>query len=122
MTTTASRTAALPPTSAALFALLGLIDIGLLGVIGSSVAPPLPVSLFIALLGLVTIVALVPARAGNRPALITAVTARIVSGLLAFAAFFAGAPVWIMAVEAFVIVATVIALVLLRRSPRPQVA
>jgi len=33
------------------------------------------------------------------------------------AAFFAGAPAWIMAVEAFVIAATLTALVLLRRQP-----
>ena len=48
----------------------------------------------------------------------TAVTARVISGLLAFAAFFAGAPAWIMGVEAFVIAATIAGLVLLRRQVR----
>jgi hypothetical protein len=119
--TTAARTinrpAYLPPTSAAIFALLGIIDIGLLGVVGSSIAPPLGVSIAFAMLGLVTLVALVPARNGSRPGLITAVIARVISAVLACGAFIAGAPPWVMAVEGFVIVATIVALVLLRRRP-----
>lgn len=114
---TSTRAISLPVLPAAIFALLGLIDIALLGVIGSSVAPPLGVSLVIAALGLVTLVGLVLARRGSRPGFLAAVTARVISGLLAFAAFFASAPAWIMAIEAFVIVATATALVLLRRSP-----
>jgi hypothetical protein len=116
------RTPALPAAPAAIFAVLGLTDIALLGVIGSSVAPPLAVSIVIALLGLVTLVALVPARRGSRPAFVAALGTRIVSALLAFGAFFASAPAWIMAIEAFVIVATIVALVLLRRPPQPQTA
>ena len=50
----------------------------------------------------------------------TAPTVRVISALLAAAAFFAGAPAWIMAIEAFVIAATVTGLVLLRRPPRPR--
>jgi hypothetical protein len=119
---TAARPASLPAAPAVIFAILGLIDIGLLGVVGSSIAPPLAVSIVIAGLGLVTLVALVPARHGSRPAFITAVTARVISAVLALAAFFADAPAWIMAVEGLVIVATIIALVLLRRRPRPQAA
>jgi hypothetical protein len=119
---TIDRPASLPAAPAAIFAVLGLVDIALLGVIGSSVAPPLAVSILIALLGLVTLAALFPARRGSRPAFVTALVARIVSALLAFAAFFASAPAWIMATEAFVIVATVIAVVLLRRQARPQAA
>jgi hypothetical protein len=117
-TTTTKRPAYLPVAPAAIFALLGLLDIGLLAVVGSSIAPPLGVSITLAMLGLVTLVALVPARRGSRPALITAVIARIVSALLAFGAFIAGAPAWIMAVEGFLIVATIVALILLRRGPR----
>jgi hypothetical protein len=121
---TTSRTAAgaisLPIAPAVIFALLGLIDIALLGVVGSSIAPPLAVSIIIAALGLITLVALTPARHGSRRALIAAVIARVMSALLAFAAFFADAPAWIMAVEAFVIAATITALVLLRRPPRLQ--
>ena len=115
---TSTRATSLPSLPAAIFALLALIDIALLGVIGSSVAPPLAVSLGIAALGLVTLAGLALARSGSRPGLMTAVTARVISGLLAFAAFFAGAPAWIMGVEAFVIAATIAGLVLLRRQVR----
>jgi hypothetical protein len=116
---TTVRPAHLPATSAVIFALLGLLDIGFLGVVGSSIAPPLAISIVFALLGFVTLVALVPARRGSRPALITAVTARVISAVLACGAFIAGAPVWVMAAEGSLIVATIIALVLLRRRPRP---
>jgi hypothetical protein len=113
-----ARTALLPAAPAAIFALLGLIDIALLGVIGSSIAPPLGISLLVAALGLITLAALIPARNGSRLALRTAVAARVISALLAFGAYVAGAPAWIIATETFVIVATVIALVLLRRESR----
>jgi len=43
-------------------------------------------------------------------------------GALAVPAFFLNAPAWVMALEAFVIAATVTALVLLRRPPRLQEA
>jgi hypothetical protein len=122
MTTTASRlparSALLPAAPAAIFTLLGLIDIALLGVIGSSIAPPLAVSLLVAALGLVTLAAVIPARHGSRPALRIAVAARVISALLAAGAFIATAPAWIRATEGFVIVATVAALVLLRRAAR----
>lgn len=117
---TTTRTASWPVLPVAIFALLGLVDLGLLGVIGSRVAPPLAVSLVVAALGLITIVGLVLARNGSRPPFRTAVAARVISGLLAFAAFFAGAPAWIMGIEAFVIVATIAGLVLLRRQVRQR--
>jgi hypothetical protein len=119
---TPTRTAYLPTAPAAIFALLGLIDVALLGVVGSSIAPPLAVSLVVAALGLATLAALIPARHGSQAALVTVVATRVISALLAVGAFIATAPFWIMAVEAFVIVATLAALVLLRRSPRPQAA
>jgi len=111
------RPASLPAASAVLFALAALIDIAFLAAIGSKDAAPLPVIIFFALLGVVTLAALVPARRGNRPALITAVVLRVVSALLAFVSFFASAPLWVMLCEAVVIVSTVVALVLLRRRP-----
>lgn|GEM_PF-4944288 len=80
-------------------AVLGVIDIALLGVIGSSVAPPLGVSLLFAFLGLVTVMGVIPARRGNRPAYPAVVLTRIVSALLAFGAYIAGAPYWINAIE-----------------------
>lgn len=62
---TTATAASLPSTPAAIFALLGFIDIALLGVVGSSIAPPLAVSIIVAALGLVTLAALTPARRGS---------------------------------------------------------
>jgi hypothetical protein len=109
--------ASLPAAPAGLFALASVIDISFLAAIGSKNAAPLPVILAFALLGLSTLAALIPARRGSRPALITAVALRSISGLLAFVSFFAGAPVLVMAGEGVVIVSTVAALVLMRRRP-----
>jgi hypothetical protein len=121
---TTSRTtggaSSLPTAPAVIFALLGLIDIALLGVVGSAIAPPLAASIIVAALGLVTLAALIPARHGSRRALITVVVARVISALLAVAAFIADAPAWVMAIEALVIAATATALILLRRPPRLQ--
>jgi uncharacterized membrane protein len=117
MTTTQATIAppsALSNAPAGIFAVLGVIDIALTGVIGSKDAPPLVVSLGIAALGLITLLSLVPARRGSRPALTAIVVTRVISAILAVPAFFLDAPVWVMAVEAFVIVATIVALVLVR--------
>ena len=108
-----ARLAALP---AILFAVAAVIDIAFLSAIGSDDAP-VPVIILLAVLGAGTLAALVPARRGSRPALIVAVVLRVVSALLAFVSFFAGAPAWVMIAEAVVIVSTVVALVLLRRRP-----
>lgn len=112
------RPSALPNAPAAIFAVLGLIDVALAGVIGSSDAPPLVVSLGVAALGLITLLSLVPARRGSRPALVAIVVTRVISAVLAVPAFFLDAPGWVMAVEGFVIAATITALVLLRQQGR----
>ena len=111
------RTAVTDP-AAALFAVLGLIDVGLTGVIGQSDAPPLIVSLVLAASGLITLASLVPARRGSAAAVRAIVATRIISAGLAVPAFFLGAPGWVLIVEGFVIVATILALVLLRRQSR----
>jgi hypothetical protein len=118
MTTTQAaiaRPSALSNAPAAIFAVLGVIDVALTGVIGSKDAPPLVVSLGIAALGLITLLSLVPARRGSRPALTAIVVTRVISAILAVPAFFLDAPVWVMAVEGFVIAATIVALILVRR-------
>ena len=112
------RPSALPNAPAAIFAVLGLIDVALTGVIGSSDAPPLVVSLGVAALGLITLLSLVPARRGSRPALVAIVVTRVISAVLAVPAFFLDAPAWVMAVEGFVIAGTITALVLLRQQGR----
>ena len=63
------RPSALPNAPAAIFAVLGLIDVALMGVIGSADAPPLVVSLGAGALGLITLLSLLPARRSSRPAL-----------------------------------------------------
>jgi len=102
----------------AIFATLGLIDVALTAVIGSSGAPPLIVSLGVAVLGVGTLLALVPARRGSRGALTAVVVTRVISAALAVPAFFLNAPAWVMAVEGFVIVATITALVLVHQQNR----
>ena len=108
------RPSALPNAPAAIFAVLGLIDVALMGVIGSADAPPLVVSLGAGALGLITLLSLVPARRGSRPALVAIVVTRVISaGLFAAPAFFLDAPGWVMVVAGFVVGGTIIALVLL---------
>jgi hypothetical protein len=59
---TLARPVSLGNTVTAIFATLGLIDVALTAVIGSSDAPPLIVSLGVAALGLITLLSLAPAR------------------------------------------------------------
>jgi hypothetical protein len=115
---TLARPVSLSNAATAIFAILGLIDVALTAIIGSSDAPPLIVSLGVAALGLITLLALVPARRGSRGALTAVVATRVISAVLAVPAFFLNAPAWVMAVEGFVIVATIAALVLVHRQNR----
>ena len=115
---TLARPASLGNAAAAIFALLGLIDVTLTAVIGSPDAPPLIVSLGVAALGLITLLSLVPARRGNRGALTAVVVTRVISAVLAVPAFFLNAPAWVTAVEGFVIAGTITALVLVHRQGR----
>jgi hypothetical protein len=110
------RLTPLTGTTTTIFVLLGLIDVALVGAIGSADPPPLAVSLGIAALGLITLGALVPASRGSRSALGTVVVVRVISALLAVPAFFLSAPVWVMVVEGFVIAATITALYVLRQN------
>ena len=122
MTTTheaAIRPSALPDVPAAIFAVLGLIDLALTAVIGSSDAPPLVVSLGAGALGLITLLSLVPARRGSRPALVAIVVTRVISAtVFAAPAFFLGAPGWVMVVVGFIVAGTIIGLVLLWQQGR----
>jgi hypothetical protein len=115
---TLARPASLSNAATAIFAVLGLIDVALTGVIGSSDAPPPIASLGVAALGLITLLSLVPARRGSRGALIAIVVTRVISALLAVPAFFLNAPTWVMIVEGFVIAATITALALVHQQSR----
>ena len=115
---TLARPVSLSNAATAIFATLGLIDVALTAVIGSSDAPPLIVSLGVAALGLITLLALAPARRGSRGALTAIVVTRVISAVLAVPAFFLNAPAWVMVVEGFVIAATITALVLVHQQRR----
>lgn len=115
---TLARPAHLSNIATTIFATLGLIDVALTGVIGSSAAPPLMVSLGVAALGLITLLSLPPARRGSRGALIAIVVTRAISAVLAVPAFFLNAPVWAMVVEGLAIADTITALVLVHQQSR----
>jgi hypothetical protein len=118
-TTSAPVTSQVSPLDAAttvIFAVLGVVDVALVGAIWTSSPPPLGVSLGVAGLGLITLAGLPAARRGSRIALGLIVGARLISAALAVPAFFLDAPAWAMLVEGLVIVATVAALILLRRN------
>jgi hypothetical protein len=130
MTTTqaVSRPSSLTSGITSTFAVLGLIDIALAALIGynalagvTDYANPaaLTASFGIAVLGLITLLSLAPARRGNRPALIAIIVTRVLSAAVAVAgfmlnAFFWSGPGWAIIGELLVIVATIAALVLLR--------
>ena len=118
MTTTQTHSSptVLTPSTTVIFAVLGLIDIALVGAIWTADPPPLAVSLGVGALGVVTLAGLMPANRGSRGALGAVVVSRVISALLALPAFFLDAPAWVMVVEGFVVVATVCALVMVRRS------
>src|SRR3954470_16114726 len=98
-TPTHTRTSLLTPTTTVIFAVLGLIDIALVGAIWMDDGPPVVVSLGVAALGLITLAGLIPANRGNRRALGAIVISRVISALLALPAFFLDAPAWVMVVE-----------------------
>ena len=118
MTTTQTHSppSLLTTSTTAILAVLGLVDVALVGAIWSADPPPLAVSLGVGALGVITLAGLVPANRGSRPALGAVLVSRVVSALLALPAFFLDAPAWVMVVEGFVVVATVCALVMVRRS------
>jgi hypothetical protein len=109
-----ARSVSLPTASAVLFAVSSLVDIAFLSAVGSEDAP-VPVIITLALLGAGTLAALVAARRGSRPALITVVILRVFSALLGLVSFFVGSPLWVVICEAVVIASTVAGLVLMRR-------
>ena len=105
---------------------LGVVDLAslLIPTEPDGQGPPLSVTIFSAVMGLVTVAAaVVVARSGNRTALRVMAVARILSGLTAVPAFFEPdvGPVFV-AFGAAVVVLTVIAVVLLMSRPRTRVA
>lgn len=98
----------------AILALVALVDLSWLiearlGAVSSADAPPTPVLVSFALLGLITLAATRPALRGHRTAAWVVVVSRVVSVLYAVAPAFAfGAPAWVLAVGSVVIVLTAV--------------
>jgi hypothetical protein len=100
----------------AVFALLALLDISWMiqawtGLVDSSDAPPGAVLVLFALVGVVTLATLQPARQGNRTAAWIMAGSRVVSVFLAdLPAVFLDAPGWVIAVASVAILLTVLGL------------
>jgi hypothetical protein len=104
---------------------LGLADVASLATIGQEMSPgeqgpPAGVTIFSAVLGVITLVGVVIAwRSGSRVAVRAVAGSRIVSMILGLPAFFAdGVPAGWIVISAVAVVLTLVALALmLRRSP-----
>lgn len=109
--------------------ILGLGDIASLGTLGQTLepgqdGPPAGVTIFSAVLGLITVVAVVIAwRKGARGAVRAVAGTRILSLLLGLPAFFvSGVPAGAVVLTAIGVVLTVVALALILRKPAAVVA
>lgn len=107
-----------------LAAVLGAGDIASLGTLGQQLepgqdGPPAGVTIFSALLGVITLVGVVIAwRSGSRAAVRAVAGTRIVSLLLSLPAFFvSGVPAGWVAITGVAVVLTVVALALILRKP-----
>ena len=105
---------------------LGVVDIAslLIPTPPDGQGPPLSVTIFSAVMGVITVAAaVVVARSGNRTAVRVMAAARILSGLTAVPAFFEpDVPPVFVAFGAAVVVLTVIAVVLLMSRARTPIA
>lgn len=93
---------------------LAALDLVGLAGLGMDDAPPLAVVLSGGILGLLTVVAAVPAWRGSRPGLLGVVVTRAISGLLGFGVYFdSAAPTWAVVATSLFIVASIAAVWLL---------
>jgi hypothetical protein len=111
---------------------VGLVLAGLLGLVDlagpffptppGEVGPPLAILVLDAILGVVTLVAVVVAWRTRRRALVRlAAGARILSMITALPAFFAGVPAFLVAVVSLFVVLTITTVVLMLLPPRHSV-
>jgi hypothetical protein len=108
-----------------LAAVLGLADVASLGTLGQQMdpgeqGPPAGVTIFSAVLGVLTLVCVVIAwRSGSRPALRGVAGTRILSMILGLPAFFAdGVPAGWVAISAVAVVLTLVCLALVLSRPK----
>jgi len=111
---------------------VGLVLAGLLGVsdVASVFSPPTPpgevgpptgILVLDAVLGVITVLAVVVAFVTRRRGWVRlAAGARILSMITALPAFFAGVPAWLVAIVAVFVVVTVLTIVLMLLPNRPQ--
>jgi hypothetical protein len=117
MTTNLTAPATNQPTTTvklglAALAIAGVLDLFQLFVLGTPDAPPIGVLLTTCGLGVVTLLGVAAAWRGNRAGLLVAVAARILDSALGIPAFALGAPAWVQALIASMILLTVVGVVL----------
>jgi hypothetical protein len=104
-----------------LSALLALLDIAGIFTVGTEQAPPLPLTLVAAAVGVITLVAVVPAWRGARGGLVAVVITRVIAALLNVPAYFTDGvtSAILMAATAFMLVGLLAAAFLLPALLRP---
>jgi hypothetical protein len=105
-------------TGLAALAVAGVLDLFQLLVLGSPDSAPVGVVLTTSGLGLVTLVGVAVAWRGSRAGLLIAVVARVVDSALGIPAFFLGAPAWVLALIAAMLVLSVVGVVLVASDVR----
>jgi hypothetical protein len=112
-------------TGLVLAGLLGLLDIINLFSINTPfpegmTTPPDWLVILVAVLGLVTLAAIVPAWRGNHRAVLVVAATRILSAISAVPAYFVNVPSYILVTTTVLVVVTILAVWLMLRRPRPQ--
>jgi hypothetical protein len=103
-----------------IYAVLSVLDIGNLAATDGK-HPPYSVAIAGALLGVASLVLVILAWRGSRRAVAPLVVLRIVSALSAVPAFLVGGvPAFALALAALIIALTILATLLVARSPRPE--
>jgi drug/metabolite transporter (DMT)-like permease len=111
-------------TGLVLAGLLGLLDVINLFSIntpfpeGMTTTPPDWLFVLVAILGLVTLAAIVPAWRGNHRAVLVVVATRILSAISAVPAYFVNVPSYILITTTVIVVVTILAVwLILRKTP-----
>jgi hypothetical protein len=108
--------------------LLGLLDVISLFSINSPfpegmTPPPGWLVILVAILGLITLAAIVPAWRGNHRAILVVVVTRILSAISAVPAYFVNVPSYILISTTMIVVLTILTVwLILRRTPREREA
>jgi len=112
-------------TGLVLAGLLGLLDVINLFSINTPfpegmTTPPDWLVILVAILGLVTLAAIVPPWRGNHRVVLVVVVTRILSAVSAVPAYFVNVPSYILVTTTVLVVATILAVWLILRKARPK--